>query len=158
MGAPKGHKMWGNPSKPKKFEKPEDLWNAAVEYFDWCIANPWIKKEPIKSGEMVGTFMNVETPRPFTIKGLCVFHGITSSAYYVYRTNENYKTYFETCKMIDEIVYTQKFEGAAVGSFNPNFIGKDLGLVEKQEIEKTEVKLSGEELDERIKALRKKLK
>ena len=36
---------------------------------------------------------------------------------------------------IEEIIYNQKFEGAAVGIFNSNIIARDLGLSDKKDID-----------------------
>lgn len=36
---------------------------------------------------------------------------------------------------IDEIIYKQKFEGAAVGAFNANIIARDLGLADKKDVD-----------------------
>lgn len=32
-------------------------------------------------------------------------------------------------------MYAQKFEGASVGAFNANIIARDLGLIDKKEVE-----------------------
>lgn len=36
---------------------------------------------------------------------------------------------------VETTIYTQKFEGAAVGAFNSNIIARDLGLADKKEID-----------------------
>ena len=36
--------------------------------------------------------------------------------------------------MVEEIIETQQFEGAAVGAFNANIIARKLGLADKQDI------------------------
>ncbi len=42
--------------------------------------------------------------------------------------NANHPDFLQVVSRIDEIIYTQKFEGAAVGAFNANIISRDLGL------------------------------
>lgn len=41
----------------------------------------------------------------------------------------------EVTTYVEEIIRTQKFEGAAVGAFNANIIARDLGLSDKKEID-----------------------
>jgi hypothetical protein len=117
----------------KKFESPDVLWEAAVNYFKWCDENPWVKNEPIRSGPKAGDIIAIPTARPYTQKGLEIHLGIHADTYRKYRSKEGYEEYWDTVEMIDKIIYTQKFEGAAVGNFNANIIGKDLGLIAKSE-------------------------
>lgn len=133
MGAPKGHPMWGNPVKPKKFKTPEDMWSKACDYFEWCKENPWVKKDFIKSGEFAGTIVEIETERPYTLEGFCIFANISLQTFYNYESKEDYKTYFEIATHIRNVIRNQKFEGAAVGAFNHNIIARDLGLSDKKE-------------------------
>ena len=157
MGAPKGHPMWGNPLNPKVFNAPKDLWESACKYFQYCDANPWVKNEAIKSGDMVGTTMEVETAKPYTLTGLCCFLNISLETFSNYSKNQDYKTFFGVCKQIREIVYTQKFEGAAVGVFNANIIARDLGLSEKKDVEKTITTYTPAERANRIEEIKDKL-
>lgn len=139
MAAPKGNNFYLKRTKYKEklFESPKVLWDAACEYFNHCDENPWIKNEPIKSGDMAGTCMQVETERPYTLSGLCVFLGCTQDTLSNYGSREGYQEYFGVVKEIKQIVYTQKFEGAAVGAFNSNIIARDLGLTDKKDIDHT---------------------
>ncbi len=133
MAAPKGNQFWKLRSKhgrDKLFETPDLLWEAASEYFDWCDNNPWYKNEAIKSGDMAGTTMKVETARPYTITGFLLYIG-TSDAYWRQFKSEGHKDYSTVIDEIEKAIYTQKFEGAAVGAFNANIIARDLGLSEK---------------------------
>lgn len=151
MAAPIGNQFWKLRSKhgrDKLFATPELLWEAACEYFEWCDRNPWLKKEAIKSGDLAGTVMDVPTERPYTITGLCIYLGV-SSIYFIDFKNgliddlnndpnadtAKIKEYSRVIATIEEVIYTQKFEGAAVGAFNANIISRDLGLAEKKETE-----------------------
>ena len=67
------------------------------------------------------------------------------------------KGYLEVTTRIRQIVYNQKFEGAASGFLNPNIIARDLGMVDKQELE-VKGMLTEEEREKRIKALEGKMK
>ena len=48
MAVPKGNQFWKIRSKhgrDKLFATPELMLEAAMEYFEWCDANPWISEE-----------------------------------------------------------------------------------------------------------------
>jgi hypothetical protein len=133
MPAPKGNNYWMNvecPGRPKSYT-PETLWAKAMEFFSDCENNPWYKVEAVKGGDNAGMLINVPTSRPFTISGLCVFAGI------VVQTFDNYSKsdeFLEVTTRIREIIFTQKFEGAAVGAFHANLISRDLHLVDQKKI------------------------
>jgi hypothetical protein len=133
MAAPKGNKFWELRSKhgrDKLFATPELLWEAACEYFEWCRENPWIKKDWVgKDAEEVDR----ETERPFTLTGLCIYLDCSSSYFRSFKSTlqEKDKDFLTIITRIEEIIYTQKFEGAAVGAFNANIIARDLGLSDK---------------------------
>lgn len=130
MSAPKGNKYWQfaeNTGRPLDYT-PEELWEKSKEYFEWCDQNPWYKNEAIKGGDSAGQIISIPTSKPYTLKGLCIFANIS------FQTFENYsrkQDFVEITTRIREICYTQKFEGAAVGAFNPNIIARDLGLTDK---------------------------
>lgn len=143
MSAPKGHPRWGNPLKPKKYT-PEQLWEESCKYFEWVDNNPWIKveqgKKPPKPfiDKKGNTFLapdlvSIPTQRPYTLQGLFIFLNISAETFDNYSKQPGYETHFEICTHIREIIYNQKFEGAAVGAFNHAIIARDLGLVDKQE-------------------------
>lgn len=133
MAAPEGNQYWQFAKHTSNaIYTPETLWDKAKEYFEWCLASPWFKKEAIKGGDAAGTIIEIPTAKPFTLKGFSLFAGIS------FQTFENYSKkegYVDITTRIREICYTQKFEGAAVGAFNANIIARDLGLSEKSEIQ-----------------------
>ena len=164
MAAPKGNRFWEARAKhgrSKIFETPEDLWNAAVEYFDWVEKNPlWEHKVTQYQGVPVS--MEVPKMRAMTIAGLCLFLGV----------NEDYLTQFEArldlstdegkdfsrvIGQIKTIIRNQKLEGAAADLFNANIIARELGLKERTETEHSGVvrvkdvsEMSDEELAKEI--------
>lgn len=129
MAAPKGNQYWQfaiTTGRPKIYT-PDQLWQKATEYFDWCLETPWYKNEAIKGGDNAGTIIKIPTAKPFTLKGFTLFAAIA------YQTFDNYskdEDFMEVTTRIREICYTQKFEGATVGVFNANIIARDLGLSE----------------------------
>lgn len=129
MAAPKGNQFWkmGHPGKPKVFKTPAELWDAACEYFQWVEDNPLIEVKAFGTGLK----MNVPHLRPFTTAGLCIFLNIDRQTFHNYGNDPNYKEYFDIYNRISQVIYNQKFEGAASGFLNPVIIARDLGLSEK---------------------------
>lgn len=140
MSAPKKNQFWKARSKhgrDKIFATPEDMLEAAYEYFQWNSANPWHRNEAIKSGDSVGKIIKVPTERPLTIEGLCGFWGVNTE--YLRRfekqlIDNDLQDFSRIVKQIRDIIYRQKFEGAAVGAFNSSIIIRDLGLREHTEL------------------------
>lgn len=148
-----GEPFWKRRTKhgrPRLFTTPEYLWEAACEYFQYCNENPWVKRVFVGKDALPE---EVPTAKPYTITGLCLFLGCGSSYWrnfklklatenpeFEYKISDNCKADFAAViEQIEETIYTQKFEGAAVGAFNANIISRDLGLVDKQSKEiKTE--------------------
>jgi hypothetical protein len=133
MAAPSKNQFWKQRSKhgrDKIFTTPEILWEAACEYFEWVVDNPieqqnWVGKD--------GDEVTKELARPFTLSGLCVYLDCEERTLRNYGTEQEYKDFFPVVTRINQIIRTQKFEGAAVGIFNANIIARDLGLTEKTE-------------------------
>lgn len=133
MSAPKGNKFWELRTKhgrDKIFSSPEVLRKAASEYFEAVLNNP-IEAQDNKGTKNVN---NVQFIRPFTIRGLCIFLDIDRVTYIEYRKHEDFSN---VARKIDDIIYNQKFEGAAVGIFNHNIIARDLGLSDNQNVDHT---------------------
>lgn len=139
MGAPKDNEFWklADWGKPKAYQ-PEELWEKACDYFQWCQDHPWVKNEAVKGGDNAGMIIKVPTSRPFTIHGFCIHAGIVTATFYNY---EKDKAYLEIITRIREVIYSEKFEGAAVGAYNANIIARDLGLADKKEVNKVVKKL-----------------
>lgn len=134
MAAPIGNSFWlkcAKNGRDKIFATPQDLWNAACEYFAECDASPWVKKDWVGKDAFE---VERETQRPYTQKGLCLFLGVDESTLDNYAKEESYKAFFPIVARIKSVIYTCKFEGALVGAFNANLVARELGLSDKQEI------------------------
>lgn len=135
MAATKGNKFWELRSKhgrKKLFESPELLWGAACEYFQWCDDNPWTRVETTVKGHNKDT-KTIPTQRPYTIAGFCIYCD-ASRAWWKEFKAANHEDFLLVTARIDEIIYKQKFEGATVGAFNANIIARDLGLIDKTDV------------------------
>lgn len=78
--------------------------------------------------------------RAFTIQGLCLYLGCNVLYFKQFeesikdKTDELAKDFSIILSRVREIIYTQKFTGAAAGFLNPNIIARDLGLTDKTDI------------------------
>lgn len=116
--------------RKRRFESPEEMWEVALEYFDWVEANPLLSNKIFSSqGGIVSG--NERKMRAMTRKGFYVFSGIGESTYHDYQNRDEYK---QVIADIETIIDTQKFEGACAGLFSTAIIARDLGLAEKKDI------------------------
>jgi hypothetical protein len=131
-GAPKGNEFWKQRSKhgrDKIFETPELMWEAACEYFQWCEENP------LEENDFVGkdaTEVDRKKLRPFTLQGICLYLDVNRGI--KGKEDDVSKDFSFIITRIKEIIYNQKFTGAAVGFFNSNIIARDLGLSDKKDL------------------------
>lgn len=144
MPAPKGNQFWklrAKHGRDKLFASPELLWEAACEYFTWCDENPWTRQEWVGKDAYE---VQRNLPRPYTIQGLCLYLDANVQYFNDFERGLKEKPdqgFSTIISRIRETIFTQKYEGAAVGIFNHNIIARDLGLVDKSE-SKADVKVS----------------
>jgi len=146
MPAPKGNQFWKLRSKhgrDKLFSTAALLLSAAREYFEWCDSNPWIKYDVVRSGDGAGTPLMIPTTRPYTIEGLYGYLGCNHGYFSDFKkslegkVDQQSKDFSDVITHIQEVIYRQKYEGAAVGAFNANIIARDLGLKDESKQEHT---------------------
>lgn len=152
MAAPEGNQFWKLRSKhgrDKLFESPNLVWGAACEYFQWCVDNPLMSIEQSRGArtkkdteitqdgvQEVDTGL-IELPkmRPFTWEGVAMYcHCDVKTLRNYGKEDEKNKDFLPIITRIREVVYRQKFEGAAAGFFNSNIIARDLGLSDKKDV------------------------
>ena len=124
---------------------PEQLRNACYEYFEWVEENP-LYEEKIFHSQGIITKDTITKMRAMTIGGLRIFLGICEQTWVNYKNNPDF---LGVVKEVEEIIYNQKFTGAAADLLNSNIIARELGLADKQqnEIKITDVKeLTNEQL------------
>lgn len=123
---------------PPAFSSPEEMWERAVEYFKWCEENAI---EEHKAFSFQGEITKTELPRmrAMTQAGLCTFLSIGKSTWHDYCNKPEFS---DVTSAINDVMYEQKFSGAAAGMLNANIIARDLGLAERSEsnVELKEVK------------------
>lgn len=141
MAAPKKNQWWklrAKHGRDKIFKTPEDLWNACEEYFDATNQRKWNKVD-FKGSD--AKKVQIPTDTPFTIQGLCLFLGVNSKYFNDFKDSLKGKTddvslgFSEVITRVEEIIFVQKFEGAAVGAYQQNIIARDLGIADKKIID-----------------------
>lgn len=142
MAATKGNSFWmlaaKKPGRKRVFSSPENLVKEVQSYFKSVDDNPLYESKPhIVNGEI--QYSETEKKRPYTLSGMCVFFRISQDTWYLYRNREEF---IGVIKIIEDIIYTQKFEGASAGFFNANIIARDLGLREQVTAHTTSISAS----------------
>lgn len=135
MAFQKGNKLWALAERPqgapKLFETPEALIEKIVEYFEWAHANPimktvvgWYEGQPCEH--------DVAHARALTMRGLAAYIGIHSNTWALWRRER--PDLEPVIDWADNVMFDQKFTGAAAGLFTPSIIARDLGLADKSEV------------------------
>ena len=121
MPAPKGNQFWkarSSHGRKPLWDNPQELKDAAIEYFEWVDANPlWETKPMIAQGDIHDA--PIPKMRAMTLKGLSIFLGIAHCTWIDYRTKEGFS---EVVSYVEDVIRTQKFEGASAGLLNSNII------------------------------------
>ena len=131
-----GNKFWlarSSHGRNPIFKDAEQLREACYEYFQWVENNP-LYEEKIFHSQGVITKDTITKMRAMTIGGLCVFLDIDRTTWENYRNNPDF---FRITKEVEEIIYNQKFTGAAADLLNANIIARELGLSDKVQNEHT---------------------
>lgn len=148
---PIGNQFWRLRSKhgrDKLFASPDLMWEAACEYFQWCVDHPWLKMEQtkatkssaafkIKEGEITdmatrdpAELTGLPTARPFTLTGLSLYLDCSEGYFRTFKLTCS-EDFLAVITRIEHVIETQQFEGAVVGAYNANIIARKLGLAEK---------------------------
>jgi hypothetical protein len=134
MAAPKGNQFWKLRSKhgcDKLFADADLMWEAACEYFEWC------EKNPITDSRSFG---QRKVQRPFTLQGLTSFLHCNTVYFAQFklrikdREDQASKDFAKVIQDIEDTIYRQKYENAAIGVFKENLISRDLGMTDKKEL------------------------
>ena len=137
-GAPKGNQFWkarSSHGRKPKFSDPDQIWQGALEYFQWVEDNPLYEVKPFAyQGKVIQE--KVPKMRAMTMMGLCNFLDIGESTWDEYRKREGFT---EVCTQVERYLRQQKFEGASADLLNHAIIARDLGLADTS---KSEVSLT----------------
>ena len=127
-----GNRWWearSSHGRNPKFETPDDLLNACLEYFEWNEANP-LNEAKLTSYQGENKIEAVPKMRAMTLHGLCMFLDVSRGMWNQWR--ETRPDFSEVITQVEDAIFRQKFEGASADLLNPNIIARDLGLADKK--------------------------
>jgi len=135
-----GNRIWElappSPGRRPTFAGPEELWAAAVAYFEWVEANP-LREAKAFSYEGKVTLEELPRMRAMTIGGLCLSMGISTETWRGWKT-EGHELHrpdlADVIGRVEAVIWENKFTGAAADLLNANIIARDLGLSDKKEV------------------------
>lgn len=137
----KGNQLWklrNDPVKPLRFQAPNDLLDACIEYLNWLEKNPLIEEKAFAyQGEV--TIARLNKMRMPTFEGLYVFLGIAKDTWHAYAKRKQYAPVVEH---VTSIIRDTKLTGAAAGLLDSGLIIRDLGLAEKRDLSSTDGTMS----------------
>jgi hypothetical protein len=128
MAATPGNQFWKlrcKHGRDKIFSTPEILWECCKEYFEATDKRKWVKTQ-YNGKDAIECKIPNETP--YTWTGLYLYLDIGHQTWVDYEKRQDF---MEICTRVRNIIYTQKFEGAAVGAFHAMIVSRDLGLTER---------------------------
>lgn len=113
------------------FNTPEELLDACVGYFNWVEENP-LQEEQLFSYKGGVTRADKTKIRAMSKRAMATYIGMPVAA--LDKLRERHESFGLVLDMCDQIIYTQKFEGAAANLLNSSLIARDLGLADKSEL------------------------
>ena len=128
----KNTKAWRNLSNGSHpFATAADLRKAATEYFEWCDDHPLLEEDTaVYQGDV--TRFDKKKVRPYTLRGFAIYLNVAVGQ--LERLRGDTGDLGTAMQLIEQVIYTQKFENAAAGILNAAIISRDLGLADKQEL------------------------
>lgn len=128
MGAPTENQFWRlrkDMSEDGKKLSVEEVITKTQEYIDYCRKNSLIEID-FQAGKKI----KKPRMRVMTLQGLWHHLNITPQTWQNWKNNQKY---FEVISRVENLIYVNKFEGAAANFLNANIIARDLGLVDKKD-------------------------
>lgn len=117
--------------RPRKYPTAKALWDRCLEYLDWVDKNPFmIPCTTSYHGEIIVKY--VPKLRPPLIGELQTFLEIDSSTWASYKLLPDYQY---TIERVENIIKSTKLQGAMIDIFNHQIVARDLGLVDKRQID-----------------------
>lgn len=119
------------------FGSPNELWEAAKEYFDET-SSQYYEKNDFKGRD--ATEVKYKIQRPFLLSGLCLYLGVNVQYFNQFeasikgRDDDESIEFSSVITRIRQIITSQKIEGALVGAYNHNLTARLEGLSEKKEV------------------------
>lgn len=109
-----------------RFKEPLDLWACAMRYFEWATDTD-IHENRLVIVDGCPETVALKKTRPFYLDGFLGYSFIPRTTWYDYTKRDEFK---DVVDLIQMVIKTQKFEGAAAGIFNATVMVRDLKLVD----------------------------
>ena len=103
---------------------PQDFWEQACEYFQWCDDSGINVRDYVNSGKNAGQEYIRNKDRPYSIMGLCLFCGINIKYFNDLLEMPDDNLFKIVAERVSYIIYEQNFSNAAIGNYSSNFMVK----------------------------------
>ncbi|MGE4611559.1 MAG: terminase small subunit [Paracoccaceae bacterium] len=126
----RGNELWklrGRSGLRPKFETPDELLEAVVDYFKWVDDNPFME-DKVFQFEGRPVHAELKKMRPYTRTRMADHIGVSDRAWRQWRDER--PDLLPVIEWAEEVCDNQMLEGAIVGQFNANIISRLLGLVD----------------------------
>ena len=138
MAFEQGNEWWKNRAKSGRdaiFTDPKVLRDSIQEYFDTTNARTdWDGQNWVgKYGEEVVVKKRV----PFSLKGLCIFLGVSSHYFSEFKKTQTFLAnpeFLEVYTWAEDVIQTQQIDGGLLGYYNASLTARLNGLTDKQDI------------------------
>lgn len=152
-----GNELWklvDFPGRPKLYT-PETLWVKFTDYMEHNSTVSWAKDDFIKSGPEAGKMVSIDIPNPPSIRGFCIYAGISEDTFRNYGKND--ADYLAVWNASRDIIQEIQISGAATNTFNANIIARWAGLIDKKELD-IKSEMSDDERADTIRLIMEKMK
>lgn len=123
----------------KTIKTPEELWDLFKAYKHDLETNPLYRNE---FNAKFGSIVEIPLKRPLTWAGFEAFIadriGLEDIQNYRYNKDGRYSEFIGIITRIGNVMFAEKFEGAAAGLYQQNIIARELGLTDKKDLSSTD--------------------
>ena len=124
--------------RPARFKDAQQLWEEALQYFEWCEQNPveiYLKgKKRNSTKEDAKEMQQGKVTRPYTLDGLCVWLNIQME-WGVFKSNskrrEDWAEFEKVINACEQCVRSQQITGAMAGLYSERLTARLNGISEK---------------------------
>lgn len=122
---------------------PQQLWEAAIDYFQWVDNHPITYNRVLTSGKDAGKKISIEAKRPYNIKAFCL-HCCISEKWIddIKNTQAKDSDWYMVIEKVLMIIYTDNLEGALVDLYNSLMTSKVLKMDQPNQLSDEPVKVT----------------
>lgn len=125
--------------RPRRFETPQEFYEAFEHYKQWVKDNPIYVQEAIKGGRSSGEIVSIKRDRPLTFSGFEVFmfreYNFTGTRHYLYNQTGAYDDFLQISNIIRKEIREEQVTGGMIGMYNPSLTARLNNLGEKHILE-----------------------